>query len=137
MLCLAGPGSARSDFSLVQACTSGGCEAVGALQCFRDKATMCAVGKNCRDSFVPQAPDAVDRGWLRTGHPDGQPKMGAIIATAFECADNPKKKRHSRGVRGCASMMNMQRMMGFSMEAGCNAVFVRFWNSKWRPGAVL
>eukprot|EP00967_Tisochrysis_lutea_P046106 scaffold55934_cov19-Tisochrysis_lutea.AAC.1 len=89
MLCLAGPGSARSDFSLVQACTSGGCEAVGALQCFRDKATMCAVGKNCRDSFVPQAPDAVDRGWLRTGHPDGQPKMGAIIATAFEvCASS-------------------------------------------------
>ncbi|KAF5839076.1 hypothetical protein DUNSADRAFT_1693 [Dunaliella salina] len=30
--------------------------------------------------------DAVDRGWLRTGHPNGQPKMSAIVATAFEVA---------------------------------------------------
>jgi len=28
--------------------------------------------------------DAVDRGWLRTGHPNGKPKMPAIIASAFE-----------------------------------------------------
>uniref|UniRef100_A0A7S3VRN2 Protein kinase domain-containing protein n=1 Tax=Dunaliella tertiolecta TaxID=3047 RepID=A0A7S3VRN2_DUNTE len=41
--------------------------------------------------------DAVDRGWLRTGHPDGQPKMGAIIATAFEVA-SALMYLHKRGI---------------------------------------